>query len=330
MPARPEGGRRRTTAHRGHDASRSRLAALLNDEATAHAARHALEGIPFPEAGAALRQALGQVLRSDQARFGRFARLAWRARGGAIARAMLVDNDVSLAAASATALGRIGGDDALAALQEARNRIPTAARPALLEALLRCAEQQLENGQRARATGIYRALFLPTESEPIRVAAYGGMIRSADDGGFDLILSALEGNDTAAGAAALQLAGDLPASRRDQSFCQTAADLFSRSAGRPARAVAGARRSAALPAVLTAARSADPRFVPPPRPPWAPWAMPRASRCWPRRRPRRTPPNSQPPVRPSSPCVAGRITAALTAGPDGPPRPPSRWSWFVR
>ena len=33
------------------------LAALLNHDATAHAARHALEGMPFPEAGAALRRA---------------------------------------------------------------------------------------------------------------------------------------------------------------------------------------------------------------------------------------------------------------------------------
>jgi HEAT repeat protein len=234
------------------------LAALLDHEATAHAARHALEGIPFPEAGAALRQALEQA--SGLTRLGLVDSLRWRGEPEAVPllEPWLVDNDVSLAAASATALGRIGGDDALAALQEAHNRIPTAARPALLEALLRCAEQQLENGQRARATGIYRALFLPTESELIRVAAYGGMIRSADDGGFDLILSALLGNDTAAATAALQLAGDFQNPGATRVFVR----LLSISS--PDRQIAllallqarGDR--AALPDVLTVLGSADP------------------------------------------------------------------------
>src|SRR5260370_7874265 len=37
------------------------LAALLIDAPTAHAARYALEGMPFPEAVAALREALGRT-----------------------------------------------------------------------------------------------------------------------------------------------------------------------------------------------------------------------------------------------------------------------------
>ena len=37
------------------------LAALLGDERTSQAARNALEGMPFPEAGAALRESLGKV-----------------------------------------------------------------------------------------------------------------------------------------------------------------------------------------------------------------------------------------------------------------------------
>jgi hypothetical protein len=83
---------------------------------------------------------------------------------------LLSATDVSLASATAAALGRIGGEDALAALESARDRIPTAARPALLEALLRCAERQLTNGQRARALNIYQSLFLPTESDPRKTA----------------------------------------------------------------------------------------------------------------------------------------------------------------
>ena len=44
------------------------LAALLGEERTAQAARYALEGMPFPEAVAAMRQAVGTDLRPHQGR----------------------------------------------------------------------------------------------------------------------------------------------------------------------------------------------------------------------------------------------------------------------
>ena len=234
------------------------LEALLDHDATAHAARHALEGIPVPEAGAALRRAFPAS--AGLLRVGLIDSLGWRGEPEAVPllQPLLSDTDNSLASAAAAALGRIGGEDALAALESARDRIPIAARPALLEALLRCAERQLTNGQRARAMDIYQSLFLPTESQPIRVAAYTGMIRSAEDGGFGLILSALEGTDTAAGIAALQLAGDLQNPGATSAFARLLG-ISSPDRQIALLALLQARGDrAALPAALTAMDSADP------------------------------------------------------------------------
>ena len=58
------------------------LAALLSNEATAHAARHALEGIPVPEAGAALRRAFPAS--AGLLRVGLIDSLGWRGEPEAV------------------------------------------------------------------------------------------------------------------------------------------------------------------------------------------------------------------------------------------------------
>jgi HEAT repeat protein len=186
--------------------------------------------------------------------------LGWRGEVEAVPllEPMLSETDAALAAASATALGRIGSVGALSALEAARHQIPAPARPALLEGLMRCAERQLEEGNRVRAGAIYRSLFDSAEEESIRAAAYAGMIRSADDGVFGLIVAGLGGRDAAAGAAALQLAGGL----QHPAATKALAELLPNSP--PGRQVAllallqARGDAAALPVVLTSARSAEP------------------------------------------------------------------------
>src|SRR5512135_1783379 len=58
------------------------LAALLNQPATAHAARYALEGMPFPQALAALRQAAGTT--SGPSKAGLIDSLGWRRDADAV------------------------------------------------------------------------------------------------------------------------------------------------------------------------------------------------------------------------------------------------------
>ena len=234
------------------------LAALLNEERVAQAARYALEGMPAPEAVAALREALRKT--SGLLKAGVVDSLGWRRDTAAVPLLgpLLADPDATLASAAASALGKIGGPDSLAALEAAKAKAPPAVRPVVLEGLLACAEQRLAAGQPSEATAIYQALFVPTEAEFIRVAAYAGLIRAAGDKGFALINSALAGTDSAAQTAALELADNFPQLTATGTF----ATLLPQSP--PAQQIAllallqqrGA--GATLPAVLAAARGTNP------------------------------------------------------------------------
>ena len=233
------------------------LAVQLTDERVSQAARHALEGLPYPEASAALREALGKT--SGLLQVGMVDSLGWRHDVTAVPllKPLLSEADATIASATATALGRIGGQAALAALEAARNKVQPGVRPAVLESLLRCAESSLAEGNLVEARRVYQSLAGPTETEHIRVAAHAGLIRAAGEGALKQIQSVLESSDPATQAAALQLAGDV----RDAQATQTFANLLRKSS--PALQVAllallQTRGDAtALRAVLTAARSAD-------------------------------------------------------------------------
>ena len=88
------------------------LAALLGEERTSHAARYALEAMPCAEAGAALREAAGKTSGSIKA--GLIDSLGWRRDRQAVPwlAPLLADADLTIASAAASALGRIGGQDA--------------------------------------------------------------------------------------------------------------------------------------------------------------------------------------------------------------------------
>ncbi len=100
------------------------LAALLKEERTGHAARYALEGMSIPEAGAALREALGKS--SGLVKAGLIDSLGWRRDTAALPllQPLLTDPDVNIASATASALGRIGGKEAIAALSAIRDQAP--------------------------------------------------------------------------------------------------------------------------------------------------------------------------------------------------------------
>ena len=91
------------------------LAALLGEERTAQAARYALEGMPFPEAVTAMRQALGQT--SGLIKAGLIDSLGWRHDVAAVPLIipLLSGADTVVASSAASALGKFGGKDAIAA-----------------------------------------------------------------------------------------------------------------------------------------------------------------------------------------------------------------------
>jgi len=185
------------------------LAALLLEERTSHAARYALEGMPCPEACAALREATGKSSGSIQA--GLIDSLGWRRDRQAVPWLvpLLAAADPTLAATAASALGRIGGQDAIAALSAAREKMPPALRHAVLESLLRCAEHAQADGDAPGAAALYRRLLAGPLPSPFRAAAWRGLVLAEAGQRGALMTQALSGDDVPIRTAALQLIREL-------------------------------------------------------------------------------------------------------------------------
>jgi len=181
------------------------LAALLGHERVGHAARYALEGIPGPEAAAALREALSNTSSLNKA--GIIDSLGWRrdAESVPLLVPLMSNADNMIVKATASALGRIDGEIAVAALKAARENSNTEIRLAVHEALLVCAENRLSAGDNSGATAIYGDLFSDDVPPAIRTAAWRGLVLSDDEQRPELVVEALTGNDEQLRLTALKL-----------------------------------------------------------------------------------------------------------------------------
>lgn len=190
----------------GTAASVSALSALLTHDALSHAARHALEAIPGPEADAAMRDALGRTI--GLLRAGIADSLGWRGDPQAVRclKPLMADSNAVVAAAAARALGRIGGREAVAALRAAQGRVRAEARPAVSEALLQLAQIELAAGKIGPARSVFARLAKRSEPEHVRVAAHVGLLRCAGARMPERLRVALAARDPAAQLAALEVA----------------------------------------------------------------------------------------------------------------------------
>ncbi len=189
------------------------LAALLSQERTAHAARYALEGMPCPDAAAALRAALGQT--SGPIRAGLIDSLGWRRDTAAVPllKPLLFDSDALIASAAAVALGRTSGQPAAAALVSARDKASPQARPAVFEGLLLCAEGLLASGDAKGAAKLYNGLVDAKFPERIRVAGWRGLLAAEPRQRAKRLNQALAGQDRLLHAAALGAVRQLTATQ---------------------------------------------------------------------------------------------------------------------
>ena len=185
------------------------LAALLGEERTSQAARYALDGMPFPEAVAVERQALGQT--SGLIKAGLIDSLGWRRDAAAVPLLipLLSGTDTVVASSAASALGKIGSKDAIAALTSARDTAPPAVQRIVLESLVQCAERLLAGGDANGATTIYRGLFTPKFPEAIRIAAWRGLVLADARQRTELVTTALTGKDRPLQLAALKVLREL-------------------------------------------------------------------------------------------------------------------------
>ncbi len=181
------------------------VAALLVDEQLSQAARQTLEGLPYPDVDDVLRIALGQT--SGLLKAGIVDSIGWRGKPASLPLLipLLSDADTNIAAASATALGRLGGSKAIAALSAARDQSPAAVKAAVLASLLQCGQRLGAKNDKTGAAAIFRQLYDDKYPMGIRMAAWRGLVLSDSAHQAELMVTALRGNDHALEITAIQV-----------------------------------------------------------------------------------------------------------------------------
>ena len=232
------------------------LAALLPQEGLSQAARYVLEALPGPAADTALREALAQT--SGLLKAGVIDSLGWRGKEQAVPllAPLLLNSDTNIAAAASSALGRIGGREAIAALSASRSQVAIAVQPTLLESLLKCAERLAASNDAAGALAIYHGLFTSNDPVPIRAAAWRDLVLADSEHRAELIINALQGADRPVQIVALKLLREL----NDKGVVQACAAQWPSLTPEPQLAVLDAEvklGAEALPLVHLASQSAD-------------------------------------------------------------------------
>ncbi len=163
----------------GSDQSVPVLAKMLTGEETSDMARYALERIPGTAVNDALRRALRKA--KGKPKVGIINSLGQRRDKRAVrALGRLVGNsDKTIAAAAAAALGHIADSRATEALSAAKDKTSGKLRMLVLDSYLRCADQLVAEGNKAKALAIYKGLQKEGMPKPIRTAALRGMLSAA-------------------------------------------------------------------------------------------------------------------------------------------------------
>jgi hypothetical protein len=163
----------------GTDQSVPVLAGMLTNQEYSDMARYALERIPGEAANKAFSDALAKA--EGKAKIGIVNSLGERGCKPAAAEiAKLVDNsDKLLAGAAVSALGKIGGPEALKGLDKALASAPDNQKMPVYDALLKIADKMVAEGNKAEALKIYRDLNKPTVPQLVRTAALSGMVKAA-------------------------------------------------------------------------------------------------------------------------------------------------------
>ncbi len=173
------------------------LAGLLTDPGLSHMARCALEPMPYPEAGEALRAALDRA--EGPERIGLINSLGFRREKGAVPAlaALARDKDPAVAAAAAAALGRCGDATAEPVLAELRASSVPALRLTAAEASLLLAEQLMVRGDADAAARIYAELQAGDWPEHVRLGAFVGALAARPREAVPAVLRALSSTDAA-------------------------------------------------------------------------------------------------------------------------------------
>jgi len=185
------------------------LALLLDEERVSHAARYALEGMPFPEAQAVLREAIVKTAGERKIVFINLAGLRRDKKAIELLIPLLSNKDADLADAAAMALGRIGGKQSLTALTLASKSTDPKIRTSASQALLQCAEYSLQAGDNSSAAAIYKQVAGADVCPAILNAAWRGQVLSDATQRSELVVGALLEGDILLQRVALKLVREI-------------------------------------------------------------------------------------------------------------------------
>ena len=179
----------------GSPASIPALAALLTDKDLSHMARYALEPMPYPEAGHALRLALVQT--SSSIKVGIIDSLGFRREKEAVPDLIkqLSDSDTEVKGSAAAALGRIGTPEAVLALEKFRKTAPPSLQAIAGEASLTAAEQLLNQNRPMEAVRIYQQMQAAKWPAHVRQGAFTGLLKALPNEAVARSTRAIEGDD---------------------------------------------------------------------------------------------------------------------------------------
>ncbi len=151
------------------------LAGMLTNEEYSDMARFALERIPGEPSDKALLQALGKA--RGKAKIGIVNSLGERGYGPAVTEIANAagNSDQQLSGAAISALGKIGGPEALTALNKALPSVPDAQKMPVYDAMLKIADKMAAAGDKAGANKIYISLNKEGVPSLVRTAALKGI-----------------------------------------------------------------------------------------------------------------------------------------------------------
>ncbi len=158
-------------------------------------ARYALEPMPFPQAGQALREALPKT--KALIKIGIINSLGFREEKESAPDLikLLKDPDAEIVGAAAAALGRIGTAEAVLALEQFRKTAPGPMQAIAAAASLTAAERSLRNNRKDTALKIYNELQKTPWPVPVRQGAFLGLLKTSPNEAAGRLARAIESND---------------------------------------------------------------------------------------------------------------------------------------
>lgn len=239
---------------RGTVAAIPALAAMLPDPELSHIARYALEPMPYPEAGQALRDAVAKS--AGRQKSGLAASIGYRrdAEGVTVLVPLLADADIEIAQAAAAALGRIATPEAVDALFKCTG--PDTVKPAIAEGLLAAGQWLAANGA-PQASDIFQKLLAPEWPEFVRTGAFYGLADAQPDAAPQRLIEALRGEDALFRNIAAAIIGETAGAEHTKLYADTLASLPADGQVALVRGLMARKDPVARPAVVAAAQGAD-------------------------------------------------------------------------